>query len=66
MDDFVRLAMKPPDTIITFNWDLIIERSLENYPKNPTFEYSYSRRRKSKVFSLLKPHGKYAEFFVEV
>ena len=57
VDEFVRLAMKPPDTIITFNWDLIIERSLENYPKNPTFEYSYSRKRKSKVFSLLKPHG---------
>jgi len=57
VDEFVRLAMKPCDTIITFNWDLIIERSLENYPKNPAFEYTYSRKRKSKAFSLLKPHG---------
>jgi len=57
VDEFVRLAMKPRDTIITFNWDLIIERSLENYPRNPAFEYTYSRKRKSNAFSLLKPHG---------
>jgi len=49
--------MKPGDTVITFNWDLILERSLENYPKNPSFEYTYSRKRTTKAFSLLKPHG---------
>src|SRR5208337_1188854 len=57
VDGFVTLAMKPGDTVITFNWDLILERSLENYPKNPSFEYTYSRKRTTKAFSLLKPHG---------
>jgi hypothetical protein len=45
VDDFVRLAIRPGDTIVTFNWDLILERSLEDYPKNPSFLYTYSRKR---------------------
>lgn len=57
IDDFVRLALRPRDTIITFNWDLTIERSLESYAGNPGFEYTYSRTRKTDAFSLLKPHG---------
>lgn len=57
IDEFVRLALRPGDTIITFNWDLTIERSLENYPRNPALLYTYSRKRTTHAFSLLKPHG---------
>jgi hypothetical protein len=54
---FVHKHMAPGDTIITFNWDLTIERALEAYPGDPGFLYTYSRQRKEKQFSLLKPHG---------
>jgi hypothetical protein len=57
IDQFVNHAIKPGDTIITFNWDLTIERSLENYANSPGFEYKYSRRRTAGDFTLLKPHG---------
>src|SRR5260370_15163286 len=57
IDDFVRLELRPRDTIITFNWDLTIERSLESFTGNPGFEYTYSRKRKTDAFTLLKPHG---------
>jgi hypothetical protein len=55
--DFVTNNLRPGDTVVTFNWDLTIERALENYPGDPGFEYVYSRRRKQPEFSLLKPHG---------
>lgn len=55
--DFVRNNLKVGDTIITFNWDLTIERALEEYPGDPGFLYTYSRYRTRKKFSLLKPHG---------
>ena len=55
--DFVHRSLQIGDTIITFNWDLTIERALEDHPSNPGFLYTYSRNRKEKSFSLLKPHG---------
>jgi hypothetical protein len=55
--EFVRQNLRVGDTIITFNWDLTIERALEDYPGDPGFLYTYSRHRKGRSFSLLKPHG---------
>jgi hypothetical protein len=55
--DFVRGNLREGDTIITFNWDLTLERALEEYPGGPGFLYTYSREREEKSFSLLKPHG---------
>lgn len=55
--DFVRENLHEGDTIVTFNWDLTFERALEEYPGDPGFLYTYSRERKERQFSLLKPHG---------
>ena len=55
--DFVRENLREGDTIITFNWDLTMERALEDYPGDPGFVYTYSREREEKQFALLKPHG---------
>jgi hypothetical protein len=55
--DFVHRSLRVGDTIITFNWDLTVERALEEHPRDPGFLYTYSRNRKEKSFSLLKPHG---------
>jgi hypothetical protein len=55
--DFVREYLHVGDTVITFNWDLTLERALEAYPGDPGFLYTYSRHRETKSFSLLKPHG---------
>jgi hypothetical protein len=54
---FVNKHLVEGDTIITFNWDLTIERALEEHPGDPGFLYTYSRDRKETSFSLLKPHG---------
>lgn len=55
--DFVRDYLREGDTIITFNWDLTVERSLEDYPGDPGFNYRYSRDPNVVRFTLLKPHG---------
>lgn len=57
LQDFVKRLLHVGDTIITFNWDLTLERALEEYPGDPGFLYTYSRHREAKSFSLLKPHG---------
>ena len=54
---FTRESLRPGDTIITFNWDLTLERQLEDYQRDPGFLYTYSSHRESAQFSLLKPHG---------
>ncbi len=54
---FVHQNLHEGDTIISFNWDLTIERALEEYPGDPGFLYTYSRSREEKHFTLLKPHG---------
>jgi hypothetical protein len=56
VNDFVRNNIVAGDTIITFNWDLTLERALEGYPDDPGFEYRYSRKKYTE-FVLLKPHG---------
>ncbi len=53
VQDFVKENLRPGDTLITFNWDLTVERALEDYRGDPGFLYTYSRRRKSDQFSLL-------------
>jgi hypothetical protein len=65
VDNFVRNNLRRGDTGITFNWDLTIERALESYQGNPGFQYTYSRKRKEKEFSLLKPHGSVDWFEIE-
>ncbi len=55
--DFVSENLHEGDTIITFNWDLSIERALEDYRGDPGFLYTYPRDRREKRFTLLKPHG---------
>lgn len=54
---FVKENLRKGDTIITFNWDLTIERALEDYPGDPGFLYTFSDKRQGKHFTLLKPHG---------
>lgn len=54
--DFVRNTLVKGDTLITFNWDLTLERALEDYPDDPGFQYRYSRKRRDELV-LLKPHG---------
>jgi len=56
VNDFVRNNLVEGDVIITFNWDLTMERALEGYPDDPGFEYRYSRKSHTD-FVLLKPHG---------
>lgn len=57
LHDFTRTQLRKGDTIVTFNWDLTIERALEEYPGDPGFLYTYSSKGKENSFSLLKPHG---------
>jgi len=56
VNDFVRNNITTGDTIITFNWDLTLERALEDYPGDPGFQYRYSREKPDELV-LLKPHG---------
>jgi hypothetical protein len=51
--DFVVCCVKPDDVIITFNWDLTIERALEE----EGFEFWYES---GADVTLLKPHGSVA------
>ena len=55
--DFVNDNVQSGDTMITFNWDLTLERALESYRGNRGFLYTYANDRKDPSFSLLKPHG---------
>jgi len=45
------------DVVITFNWDVGLERSLYMDRKEPSFHYFYSRKLAQKQVFLLKPHG---------
>jgi hypothetical protein len=51
--DFAREVLRDGDVIVTFNWDLTIERALGNMSD---ISYSYSRDGQDGV-TLLKPHG---------
>jgi hypothetical protein len=57
ISEFANGNLREGDTIITFNWDLTLERALEEYRGDPGFLYTYSDKREEKHFTLLKPHG---------
>lgn len=48
------LSLKPKDVVITFNWDLSLERALDEYT-DIGWDYSFSP--KGKEIALLKAHG---------
>lgn len=51
----IRKLVRPGDVIVSFNWDFMIDLSLEDLDQNGSPTYSYSSPRDSVV--LLKPHG---------
>jgi hypothetical protein len=55
--DYAGTYLKHSDILITFNWDVTLERSL--FDRSDSFEipYTYSRHRQQKHFVILKPHG---------
>lgn len=55
IQEFVRKNLRPGDTVITFNYDLTLERALEEHPGY--FLYGYRAQRPKKRLCLLKPHG---------
>jgi hypothetical protein len=54
---FAEKEIRMGDVIITFNWDVGLERSLYMDRKEPSFHYFYSRKLKQNQVFLLKPHG---------
>jgi hypothetical protein len=56
--DFVRDHVRPGDTLITFNWDLTLERAIWDDPQGLSFWYSYpDASEDGESVVLLKPHG---------
>lgn len=55
--DFVRDHVRRGDTIITFNWDLTIERAIWDDIQGLSFWYSYPDTPDEDGVVLLKPHG---------
>jgi hypothetical protein len=55
--EFATKHLNPTDIVITFNWDVTLERGL--YDRDETFwiPYFYSRNKSEKDFVILKPHG---------
>jgi hypothetical protein len=55
---FAVAHLRPGDTVITFNWDVTLERSLYSRSGDMSIYYSYKRERPQKGnFVILKPHG---------
>lgn len=52
VDKFVAECLRPGDTIVTFNWDLTVEKALERSKNDLDFWYTPSTD-----VLLLKPHG---------
>jgi hypothetical protein len=57
MRAFMRNVAKEDDTFITFNWDLILERTLWDDSDGLSFWYTYPPDSSEPSVSLLKPHG---------
>ena len=55
--DYAAGNLRAGDTIITFNWDLTVERALEGHPDDFNISYFYSQDRDEDRVVLLKPHG---------
>jgi hypothetical protein len=54
---FVKDFVHEGDTIITFNWDITIERAIKYHPTIQSVRGTYSRSGKNDGLVLLKPHG---------
>jgi len=55
VSQFVRDHLKPGDTVVTFNWDITIERALWN--EGLAFWYHNSLETDKDSVTILKPHG---------
>jgi len=45
------------DTVVTFNWDVTLERGLWDREDEFWMPYTYNRKRTGKYITILKPHG---------
>jgi len=54
---FAGKILKHSDTVITFNWDVTLERGLWDREDDFWMPYTYNRRRTGKFITILKPHG---------
>jgi hypothetical protein len=58
IDTYFRDHVPTESVVITFNWDLSVERALSNCIGRPSIGYQYSESGSRKdVITLLKPHG---------
>jgi hypothetical protein len=57
MRTFVRDFVRANDTFITFNWDLTLERALQEDSDEMAFWYTYPPSQSEPSVTLLKPHG---------
>jgi len=57
MQAFMRSIVRENDTLITFNWDLTLERTLWDDSDGLAFWYSYPPDSSEPSVTLLKPHG---------
>lgn len=55
--DFAERMFKPNCIVITFNWDLTVERVWYDQDEVEVLEYVYPKKTKGPTFFLLKPHG---------
>ena len=57
MKSFATKFLRYSDTVITFNWDVTLERGLWDREDDFWMPYKYNRNRKGKYVTILKPHG---------
>jgi len=54
---FAAKCLKHSDTVVTFNWDVTLERGLWDREDDFWMPYTYRRGRTGKFITILKPHG---------
>jgi len=57
LESFAETLFRPGNIVITFNWDLTVERIWYDHSEHLDLEYSLPTTKKGKDFYLLKPHG---------
>src|ERR1700722_20225686 len=57
MKTFATKFLRYSDTVITFNWDVTLERGLWDRDDDFWIPYTYNRKRQGKYVTILKPHG---------
>lgn len=57
MRAFATKYLKYSDTVVTFNWDVTLERGLWDREDDFRMPYTYRRSRTGKFIAILKPHG---------